>query len=120
MRALEVTHHEARLPGARIHYVEAGPADGPLVLLLHGFPELWYSWRYQIPALAAAGFRVVAPDQRGYGTSSKPSGVESYAVGRIARARWGLTKPRIWRATTPTHSSTRSTTWCGRARPART
>jgi pimeloyl-ACP methyl ester carboxylesterase len=79
-----VTHHEARLSGARLHYVAAGPADGPLVVLLHGFPELWYSWRYQIPALAAAGFRVVAPDQRGYSTSSKPSGIESYTVHRLA------------------------------------
>jgi pimeloyl-ACP methyl ester carboxylesterase len=54
-------------------------------LLLHGFPELWYSWRYQIPVLARAGWRVIAPDQRGYATSSKPSGVESYAVTRLAQ-----------------------------------
>jgi pimeloyl-ACP methyl ester carboxylesterase len=82
--ALDVTHHDARLPGARIHYVAAGPADGPPVVLLHGFPELWYSWRYQIPALASAGWRVIAPDQRGYATSSKPSGIESYTVTRLA------------------------------------
>jgi pimeloyl-ACP methyl ester carboxylesterase len=81
---LDVTHHEARLPGARIHYVAAGPAAGPPVVLLHGFPELWYSWRYQIPALARAGWRVIAPDQRGYAASSKPSGVESYTVPRLA------------------------------------
>jgi pimeloyl-ACP methyl ester carboxylesterase len=54
------------LPGLRMHLVEAGPADGIPVLLLHGFPEFWYSWRFQIPALAAAGYRVCAPDLRGY------------------------------------------------------
>ena len=56
----------------RLHAVAAGPADGPLVILLHGFPEFWYSWRKQIGPLAEAGFRVVAPDQRGYNLSSKP------------------------------------------------
>ena len=57
----------------QLHYVEAG--DGPLVVLLHGFPEFWYGWRLQIKALAAAGFRVVAPDMRGYNLSSRPEGV---------------------------------------------
>lgn len=61
----------ANLPGLRMHYVEAGPANGAPVILLHGFPEFWYSWRFQIPALAAAGYRVVAPDQRGYNLSGK-------------------------------------------------
>jgi pimeloyl-ACP methyl ester carboxylesterase len=50
-------------PGVRLHYVEVG--QGPLTVLLHGFPEFWYSWRSQIPALAEGGFRVVAPDMRG-------------------------------------------------------
>lgn len=59
------------LPGLRLHAAVAGPSDGPLVILLHGFPEFWYSWRRQIPALAAAGFRVVAPDQRGYNLTDK-------------------------------------------------
>ena len=54
----------ADLSEVQLHYVEAG--DGPLVVLLHGFPEFWYGWRLQIKALAAAGFRVVAPDMRGY------------------------------------------------------
>ncbi len=54
------------LPGLRLHAAVAGPADGPLVLLLHGFPEFWYSWRHQIGLLARAGYRVVVPDQRGY------------------------------------------------------
>ncbi len=57
---------------------EAGPADGPLVVLCHGFPESWYSWRHQLPALAEAGYHVVAPDQRGYGGTTAPDDVRSY------------------------------------------
>ena len=72
------THHEAVVNGVRLHFVEQG--EGPLVVLLHGFPEFWYSWRHQIPALAEAGFRVIAPDQRGYNTSEKPPGVRSYRI----------------------------------------
>jgi len=56
------THHNASVNGIRMHYVEAG--SGPLVVLCHGWPESWYSWRHQIRALAAAGYRVVAPDMR--------------------------------------------------------
>jgi epoxide hydrolase 4 len=62
--ALGVRHEYADVNGLRMHYVEKG--EGPLVLLLHGFPEMWWSWRYQIPALAEAGYRVVVPDLRGY------------------------------------------------------
>ena len=58
----------------------AGPGDGPVVVLLHGFPEFWYGWHRQIQPLASAGFRVIVPDQRGYNLSSKPSGVASYAM----------------------------------------
>jgi pimeloyl-ACP methyl ester carboxylesterase len=72
----------ADLGEVRLHYVEAG--EGPLVVLLHGFPEFWYSWRRQIPALAAAGFRVVAPDMRGYNLSSKPPVVDDYATEKLA------------------------------------
>ena len=72
----------AELDDVRLHYVESG--EGPLVVLLHGFPEFWYSWRAQIPALAAAGFRVVAPDMRGYNLSSKPSGVRAYDTDQLA------------------------------------
>lgn len=64
----------------QLHAVLAGPEDGPLALLLHGFPECWYSWRRQIPVLARAGYRVVAPDQRGYNLSDKPPSVGSYGV----------------------------------------
>ncbi len=59
---------------------EAGPANGPVVVLAHGFPELAYSWRHQIPELAAAGYRVLAPDQRGYGGSSRPEQVDAYDI----------------------------------------
>jgi epoxide hydrolase 4 len=72
----------ADLTGVRLHYVEAG--EGPLVVLLHGFPEFWYSWRSQIPALAGAGFRVVAPDMRGYNLSSRPEGVGAYDIDLLA------------------------------------
>jgi epoxide hydrolase 4 len=68
----------ALVNGVRLHYVEAGA--GPLVLLLHGFPEFWYSWRRQLPALAAAGFRALAPDLRGYNLSDKPRGVPAYRL----------------------------------------
>ena len=80
---LELTHRYADLGGVRLHYVEAG--RGPLVLLLHGFPQFWYEWRHQIPALVEAGFRVVAPDMRGYNLSDKPPGVRSYRVELLAR-----------------------------------
>jgi pimeloyl-ACP methyl ester carboxylesterase len=64
--------------GIRLHWVEQG--EGPLVVLLHGFPEFWYAWRHQIPALAAAGYRAVAPDLRGYNLSDKPAGVRTYRI----------------------------------------
>jgi pimeloyl-ACP methyl ester carboxylesterase len=72
----------ADLGEVQLHYVEAG--DGPLVVLLHGFPEFWYGWRLQIQALAAAGFRVVVPDMRGYNLSSRPKGVDSYGIEKLA------------------------------------
>ncbi len=64
--------------GIRMHYVEAGA--GPLVVLCHGFPESWYSWRHQLQALAASGFRVVAPDQRGYGQTTAPDAIDAYHI----------------------------------------
>jgi epoxide hydrolase 4 len=68
----------------RLHVLASGPEDGPLVILLHGFPELSWAWRALIPRLAAAGMRVIAPDQRGYGASDKPAGVESYRLDALA------------------------------------
>jgi pimeloyl-ACP methyl ester carboxylesterase len=76
--------------GVRLHVVEAGPEDGPLLILLHGFPEFWYGWRRQIGPLAAAGFRVQVPDQRGYNLSDKPRGVSSYNLDRLAEDVVGL------------------------------
>lgn len=74
-------HDQTIVNGVRLHYVEAG--TGPVVLLLHGFPEFWYSWRFQIPTLAAAGYRVIAPDMRGYNLSEKPAGVPAYHISRL-------------------------------------
>ena len=71
-----------QLTDVRLHYVEQG--DGPLVLLLHGFPDFHYSWRHQLPALAEAGFRAVAPDLRGYNLSDKPGSVADYTLDRLA------------------------------------
>jgi pimeloyl-ACP methyl ester carboxylesterase len=73
----------AELGTVRLHYVEQG--EGPLVVLLHGFPEFWYGWRHQLAPLAAAGFRVVAPDLRGYNLSSKPRGRGAYRLDLLAR-----------------------------------
>ena len=73
-----VTHRMVETNGIRLHVAEQG--DGPLVILCHGFPECWYSWRHQLGALAKAGFRAVAPDLRGYGRSERPEAVESYTI----------------------------------------
>ncbi len=78
-----VAHRYADLGDVRLHYVEAG--EGPLVVLLHGFPQFWYMWRFQIPALTEAGFRVIAPDMRGYNLSDKPPKVSDYRVELLAR-----------------------------------
>lgn len=67
----------------RFHYVETGPADGEPVLFLHGFPEYWYSWRYQLAACGQAGHRAIAPDLRGYHLSDKPPGVASYHMDHL-------------------------------------
>ncbi|HEX5143245.1 MAG TPA: alpha/beta hydrolase [Mycobacterium sp.] len=67
-------------PGVQLQVTEAGDPDRPVVVLAHGFPELAYSWRHQIPVLADAGYHVIAPDQRGYGRSSRPERVEDYDI----------------------------------------
>jgi pimeloyl-ACP methyl ester carboxylesterase len=72
----------AEVGDVQLHYVEAG--EGPLIVLLHGFPEFWYGWRRQIQPLAAAGFRVVAPDMRGYNLSSRPDDVAAYDADKLA------------------------------------
>ncbi|OON67446.1 alpha/beta fold hydrolase [Hymenobacter sp. CRA2] len=83
-------HHYVETNGLRLHVVQSGPVDGPLVVLLHGFPEFWYGWHRQIPALAAAGYRVWAPDQRGYNLSDKPGRVAAYAVPKLVADIIGL------------------------------
>jgi epoxide hydrolase 4 len=84
------THGECIANGLRFHYVEAGDPEDPLVLLLHGFPEFWYAWRHQLPALAEAGYHVVAPDLRGYNDSEKPTGVEAYDLSTLVDDVLGL------------------------------
>lgn len=76
--------------GIRMHIAEQG--EGPLIVLCHGFPESWYSWRHQIPALAAAGYHVVAPDMRGYGKTDRPEAIEDYAVLQLAADIVGLVR----------------------------
>jgi pimeloyl-ACP methyl ester carboxylesterase len=73
-----VTHRTVAVNGVRIHVAEQG--DGPLVVLVHGFPESWYSWRHQLPALAGGGYRAAAIDVRGYGRSSKPATIDGYRM----------------------------------------
>jgi len=76
--------------GIRLHVLQDGPKDGPLVILLHGFPEFSYGWRHQIPYLVSAGYRVWAPDQRGYNLSDKPDGIASYKLDALAADVVGL------------------------------
>jgi pimeloyl-ACP methyl ester carboxylesterase len=89
---IELRDGYAEIGDVRLHYVEAG--EGPLVVLLHGFPEFWYGWRRQIEPLAAAGFRVVAPDMRGYNLSSRPDGVAAYDIGPLTGDIAGLIRER--------------------------
>ena len=83
-------HRLVRTNGIDIRLAEAGPETGPLVVLTHGWPESWYSWRYQIPILAAAGYRVVAPDMRGFGGSEAPQDIASYDVLHLVEDLAGL------------------------------
>ncbi|GAB3539495.1 epoxide hydrolase EphM [Pontibacter brevis] len=69
--------------GIRLHVAEAGATDGPVILFLHGFPEFWYGWQKQLEYFAARGFRAIAPDQRGYNTSSKPKGLKAYTLSQL-------------------------------------
>ncbi|GEB54060.1 alpha/beta fold hydrolase [Streptomyces cacaoi] len=104
-------HHLLDTPAGRTHAVEQG--SGPLVLLLHGFPETWHSWRHQLPALAAAGYRAVAIDVRGYGRSSRPAGSDHYrmtelvadaaAVVRALGEREAVVVGHDWGATIAAH-----------------
>ena len=124
----EVTHEQVPTNGIELHVAAAGPADGPPVVLCHGFPELWYSWRHQLGALADAGYRAYAPDLRGYGGSSHPTEVTDYGSDKLTGDLCGLLdhygydtrrlrRPRLGRhgrvgagAPAPRRASRRSTT----------
>ena len=81
-----------KINGLNLHLVEAGDRQGKLLILLHGFPEFWYGWRHQIDALAAHGYRVWVPDQRGYNLSDKPAGIEAYGIDHLVEDVVGLIK----------------------------
>ncbi|MBI5669958.1 MAG: alpha/beta hydrolase [Chloroflexi bacterium] len=86
----DLHHTYLKTSNIALHTVLAGPEDGPPVILLHGFPEFWYGWRHQIPYLAARGYRVIAPDQRGYNLSDKPKAVNAYRISELTRDVVGL------------------------------
>jgi pimeloyl-ACP methyl ester carboxylesterase len=83
-----VAHRTVEANGIHLHIAEQG--QGPLVVLCHGFPESWYSWRHQLTALAAAGFRAVAPDMRGYGRSDRPEAIDQYTLLHLVGDMVGL------------------------------
>ena len=84
----EAMHRIIETNGIRMHIAEQG--TGPTVLLCHGFPECWYSWRHQLAALAASGFRAVAPDQRGYGQTEAPAEIDRYTLLHLVGDMVGL------------------------------
>lgn len=86
----EVAFHHIETNGITLHTATAGPEDGPMVLLLHGFPEFWYGWRKQIEPIVEAGYKVVVPDQRGYNVSEKPEGAENYTIEKLRDDMTGL------------------------------
>ena len=85
---MSITHRNIQTNGINMRIAEAG--EGPLVIMCHGFPESWYSWRHQIHALADAGFHAVAPDQRGYGKTDRPRKIESYTIQHLVGDIVGL------------------------------
>src|SRR5277367_5761921 len=84
----QIKHRFVQVNGIKMHIAEQG--EGPLVVLAHGFPELWYSWRHVLPALAGAGYHAVAPDMRGYGQTDAPPNVEDYTLLKLAGDIVGL------------------------------
>ncbi len=85
---MDITHRFIQTNGLRMHLAEAG--QGPLVVLCHGFPESWYSWRHQLRALAEAGYRAVAPDMRGYGQTDRPEAIDQYTLLHLVGDMVGL------------------------------
>lgn len=88
--SLAIEHTMVRTNGICLHVAAAGDPAAPPIILLHGFPEFWYGWKHQIPALAEAGYRVLAPDQRGYNLSEKPKGLEACTLDTLAADVIGL------------------------------
>src|SRR5687768_691688 len=88
---MELEHSIIETNGVRLHVVQAGPKSGTPVVLLHGFPEFWFGWRKQIPALVEAGCRVTSTDQRGYNLSDKAQGVKAYRMDELVNDVIGLT-----------------------------
>jgi pimeloyl-ACP methyl ester carboxylesterase len=86
----QLEHRFVETNGVRLHVVFAGDSAGKPIILLHGFPEFWYGWHHQIPALVEAGFRVIIPDQRGYNLSDKPKGIRPYRLRELGRDIIGL------------------------------
>jgi pimeloyl-ACP methyl ester carboxylesterase len=85
-----ITERAIATNGVQLHTLEAGEPGAPVVVLAHGFPELAYSWRHQIPALAAAGYHVLAPDQRGYGRTTRPTDIAAYNIAELSADLIGL------------------------------
>ena len=90
MSSGEISQRRVATNGIELNIAEQGAADAPLVLMLHGFPESWYSWRHQFEPLAAAGYHAVAPDMRGYGKSDKPAEISAYNQVEVMRDVIGL------------------------------
>ncbi len=88
MTKSDIAHRMIEANGIHLHIAEQG--EGPLVILCHGFPESWYSWRHQLAALSAAGYRVVAPDMRGYGQSDRPEAIDQYTLFHLVGDMVGL------------------------------
>ena len=86
----EIRQRTAHVNGVDLQVLESGPADGPVVILAHGFPESAWSWRHQLGVLGDAGWRTIAPDQRGYGASSRPATVEEYGTDSLTADLIGL------------------------------
>jgi pimeloyl-ACP methyl ester carboxylesterase len=86
----EIRSRRAAVNGIELDVIESGPDDGPVVILSHGFPESSWSWRHQLPALGDAGWHAIAPDQRGYGRSSKPESVDAYGTDSLSADLLGL------------------------------
>src|ERR1700758_269852 len=84
----QISHRTIETKGIRMHLAEQG--TGPLVVLCHGFPESWYSWRHQLPALAEAGFHAIAPDMRGYGRTDRPEAIDQYTLLHLVGDMVGL------------------------------